>query len=154
MSQVSKHVFAGEELEVVTIIDDHGEKWFLANPFAHILGYSNVNRAIRMHVSKENRQTFDAFKCKSIEKRSKQVQAQSKFINREGIFELINASKMPKAEAFRKWWVLNILPSLETYPLTEDVVDEVHMQLQDILDKINWKKKIRLCIFCHDRFFI
>nr|WIE95295.1 hypothetical protein [Microctonus hyperodae filamentous virus] len=86
MSQVVvKHVFAGEEVEVVMLVDDHGEKWFLANPFARILGYSKPNKAICEHVSTENvcsYKNFKAYKCSTLDSTLKNhsFHPQSKFI--------------------------------------------------------------------------
>nr|WIE95337.1 hypothetical protein [Microctonus hyperodae filamentous virus] len=112
MSQVSKHVFADEELEVVTVMDDQGEKWFLANPFARILDYSNVNRAIRVHVNAKYQVEVGEMQVDQNGLVLKGIHPQSKFINRAGIFELINASKMPKAKEFRNWINAELLPQL------------------------------------------
>nr|WIE95321.1 hypothetical protein [Microctonus hyperodae filamentous virus] len=114
MSQVSKHVFAGEELEIVTIVDNQGEKWFLANPFVRILGYANINKVVKNHVSVKNQQEYSVIQGArgghlTI---SISIHPQSKFINQAGIFELIHASKMPKAKEFQNWINADLLPKL------------------------------------------
>nr|WIE95342.1 hypothetical protein [Microctonus hyperodae filamentous virus] len=133
MSQVSKHVFAGEELEVVTVVDDQGEKWFLANPFAHILGYARANKAICEHVSLKNQQELGEIQVhRDGALENHPIHLQSKFINQAGIFELINSSKMPKAQEFRQWVNADLLPKLcdnGEYTINQDAPSSIQQAL-------------------------
>nr|AJP07753.1 baculovirus repeated ORF b [Helicoverpa armigera nucleopolyhedrovirus] len=51
--------FANSELEVISIKDDSGQLWMLANPFARILEYSNAPNAISTYVRVENQKYFE-----------------------------------------------------------------------------------------------
>ncbi|CAL44679.1 40.2 kDa BRO-like protein [Spodoptera frugiperda ascovirus 1a] len=119
---LSKVNFAGRSLEVFTVVDSTGEKWHQANPFADALGYNNVNKAVRTHVSEENQKNYDCFEsahggstCGLTDEssvRPPSIQAKTKFINTAGVFELINASEMPAAKRFRTWENNDLLPTL------------------------------------------
>ncbi|BBB16512.1 Bro6 [Heliothis virescens ascovirus 3j] len=114
---VTKIKFGDKEVETYTV-DFHGEKWMVANPFAEALSYSNVNRAIRVHVSEKNQQNYEEFKSDHIgltdgvTSLPRNIQAKTKFINRAGVFELINASEMPGAKRFQAWNNNDLLPGL------------------------------------------
>nr|UCC42529.1 bro [Helicoverpa armigera nucleopolyhedrovirus] len=114
---VTKIKFGDKEVETYTV-DFNGEKWMVANPFAEALSYSNVNRAIRVHVSEKNQQNYEEFKSDrvgltdSVTSLPRNIQAKTKFINRAGVFELINASDMPGAKRFQAWNNNDLLPSL------------------------------------------
>ena len=90
--------FAGEDLEVASITDDSGQIWLLANPFATILGYKYVADSIRQIVSSKNVRTCEEIRAHgpvsiTIEtgpSRGNPIQKHSKFINRAGLFELID----------------------------------------------------------------
>lgn len=51
---LSKINYAGHVLQVFTVVDNKGEKWYQANPFAEALGYTRHNKAIFQNVSSEN----------------------------------------------------------------------------------------------------
>ncbi|ACH69517.1 BRO [Pseudalatia unipuncta granulovirus] len=112
---VVKVQFANSDLEVISSKDDSGELWMLANPFARILEYSKANDAIRQHVSHCNSKNYEEIRSRQFvatHVTSSSVQAKSKFINRAGLFELIQASRMPKAQEFRDWINSDLLPKL------------------------------------------
>nr|AGE61316.1 BRO-A [Chrysodeixis chalcites nucleopolyhedrovirus]AGE61764.1 BRO-A [Chrysodeixis chalcites nucleopolyhedrovirus] len=107
--------FGNEDIVVVTIFDDNGQLWMLANPFARILEYSNAPKAISTFVSDKNQLCFENLKSSQSRQTcmtSSFVQAKSKFINRAGLFELIQNSKMPKAQEFKQWINSDLLPTL------------------------------------------
>nr|QOI08613.1 BRO-B protein [Helicoverpa armigera SNPV] len=94
---VIKVQFANSELEVISIKDDSGQLWMLANPFARILEYSNAPKAISTYVRVENQKYFEEIRSARYGQTcmtSSCVQAKSKFINRAGLFELIQASRI------------------------------------------------------------
>nr|QNH90668.1 bro-a [Mamestra configurata nucleopolyhedrovirus B] len=131
---VVKVQFGSQDLEVVSLRDEEGQLWMLANPFAKILEYSKANKAVATHVSSQNQRFWEELKSyhsgttsmtsssqhenisspqfEEIGMTSSSVQAKSKFINRSGLFELIQASKMPKAQEFRNWINSDLLPKL------------------------------------------
>ncbi|AUA60348.1 BRO-B [Operophtera brumata nucleopolyhedrovirus] len=140
--EVTKVQFADQALEVKSLVDETGLKWFLAKPFAKILGYSNAPNAINKFVTQNNRKTFDEMRSprreetfimssnKSSDDETKSsddemkaprfeeldvmssIHPQSKFINEAGLFELIQSSSMPKAKEFKQWVNSDLLPKL------------------------------------------
>lgn len=109
---VIKVQFANADLEVISVKDKDGQSWMLANPFAKILEYSVLNKAIWSHVSEENKKNLDDLQPFRIGMVTSSLHPHSKFINRAGLFELIQASRMPKAQDFKKWINSDLLPKL------------------------------------------
>ncbi|AWW14464.1 bro-3 [Hyposidra talaca nucleopolyhedrovirus] len=109
---VNKVQFANSELKVISVKDDNGELWMFANPFALVLNYSRPNDAIRNHVSDINVCNYEYFKSRRFNVDDVTLHPLSKFINRAGLFELIQASRMPKAQEFRDWINSDLLPKL------------------------------------------
>ncbi|ABY65775.1 baculovirus repeated ORF c [Orgyia leucostigma nucleopolyhedrovirus] len=113
---VVKVQFANADLEVISVRDNDGQVWMLANPFARVLEYSNAPKAITTFVDHDNQKYFEEIKSSQVGQTcvvtSSCVQAKSKFINRAGLFELIQASRMPKAKEFRDWINSDLLPKL------------------------------------------
>nr|WPN08715.1 bro-B [Cnaphalocrocis medinalis granulovirus] len=108
---ISKIEFVNGPIEVFTVTDESGENWMVANPFAETLNYNKPNKAILEKVSNENQKTFDQIKSHR-ETALSNIQAKTKFINRAGVFELINASDMPAAKRFKAWNTNELLPTL------------------------------------------
>lgn len=109
---VVKVQFANTDLEVVSIRDENGQLWLLANPFARILEYSNANKAVRVHVLVKNQCCFETIRPARSGLDDVTLHPLSKFINRAGLFELIQASRMPKAVEFKNWINSVLLPKL------------------------------------------
>nr|QOI08509.1 BRO-A protein [Helicoverpa armigera SNPV]QOI08513.1 BRO-A protein [Helicoverpa armigera SNPV] len=115
---LTKIQFGDKEVETYTV-DFNGEKWMVANPFAEALDYSRANKAIFEKVSAENQRTYDQIRSHRISATDcvtsplpRNIQAKTKFINRAGVFELINASDMPGAKRFQAWNNNDLLPTL------------------------------------------
>ncbi|AUS94247.1 bro4 [Trichoplusia ni ascovirus 6b] len=108
--------FADADFEVISLRDNDGQLWMLANPFARVLEYSNAPKAITTFVSYDNQRYFEEIRSarfgQTYTVTSSSIQAKSKFINRAGLFELIQASRMPKAKEFRDWINTDLLPKL------------------------------------------
>lgn len=60
---VVKVQFANSDLEVISLKDDSGELWMLANPFARILEYSNAPNAITKFVNDKNQKCYENIRC-------------------------------------------------------------------------------------------
>ncbi|ACO53587.1 Bro-b [Euproctis pseudoconspersa nucleopolyhedrovirus] len=99
---LTKIEFADKIVEVFKI-SQSGEDWMAANPFAEAMNYSNVNRAIRVHVAENNQKTLEKLQSDHCGLITSSLHPQTKFINRAGVFELINASEMPAAKKFKQW---------------------------------------------------
>lgn len=120
--------FANVDFEVVSVRDDGGQLWLLANPFAKVLEYSVLNKAIWSHVSEGNKTNYDKLQPFRIGMVTSSLHPQSKFINRAGLFELIQASRMPKALEFKNWINSVLLPKLcddGSYDMARDAPMEI-----------------------------
>nr|AGE61330.1 BRO-B [Chrysodeixis chalcites nucleopolyhedrovirus]AGE61778.1 BRO-B [Chrysodeixis chalcites nucleopolyhedrovirus] len=104
--------FGNENLEVVCVVDESGERWMLANPFAKILEYSNAPNAIAKYVSDKNQLCIEDCRSSHIGQITSLLHPKTKFINKAGLFELIQNSKMPKAQEFKQWINFDLLPKL------------------------------------------
>nr|AGE61478.1 BRO-B [Chrysodeixis chalcites nucleopolyhedrovirus] len=106
--------FGNENLEVVCVVDESGERWMLANPFARILEYSNAPKAISTFVSDKNQLCFENLKSSQSRQTcmTSSLHPKTKFINKAGLFELIQNSKMPQAQEFKQWINSDLLPTL------------------------------------------
>jgi len=116
----TKLSFAGQYVMVYTL-QSEGQKWFLANPFATILNYARSNKAVATHVSSQNQRLLcdltkhgadDVIRAHHCGALTSSLHPQTKFINQAGLFELIQGSKMPKAQEFRQWVSSDLLPKL------------------------------------------
>nr|WNA17399.1 bro-a [Alphabaculovirus mabrassicae] len=107
-----KFHYCNEELNVVTKVDEYGEPWMMANPFATVLQYYKPNDAVRKHVSECNVKNYEYFGSRRIDADDSSLHPKTKFINRAGLFELIQSSRMPKAQEFKSWVNSDLLPKL------------------------------------------
>ncbi|ADD73856.1 BRO-M [Lymantria xylina nucleopolyhedrovirus] len=127
----NKFQFANLDLEIVKIKDRTGQLWMLANPFARILKYSNAPKAIATYVSENNQLCLEKIQSAQVGQTDDSllyIQPKSKFINRAGLFELIQASKMPRAQEFKQWIGSNLLPKLcqeGEYSMSKDAPSDI-----------------------------
>ncbi|WP_375732236.1 Bro-N domain-containing protein [Xylella fastidiosa] len=95
--------FQFESHAVRTVVDDHGEVWFVGKDVADVLGYTNHNKALGDH-------------CRGVPKRyplqtSGGVQ-EIRIISEPDMLRLIVSSKLPAAERFERWVFEEVLPTL------------------------------------------
>ncbi|GIY22387.1 hypothetical protein CEXT_514971 [Caerostris extrusa] len=103
--------FAGVDIEVASIVHDD-QVWLLANPFARILGFQRLNDAIQYAVTSSNLKSLAELGGRvAAPSRGNPIQKRSKFINRAGLFELIDKSRMPRAIEFKHWVNNDLLPN-------------------------------------------
>ena len=126
--------FANKDLgiELTSYIDKQQNVWFRGKDVATILGYCDTDKAIRRHVSIENKMTqFIQPKCcptKTAGQPSKSVggvkttpqqnDTRGKyctFINEPGFYELVFGSKLEFAKKFRQCVFNIVLPSIRKY---------------------------------------
>nr|AMO27530.1 BRO-B [Lymantria dispar multiple nucleopolyhedrovirus] len=125
---LTKVEFVNGPLEAFTVQDDKQEKWMAANPFAEALNYSNINRAIRVHVSNYNQKTLEELQSDRNGLITSSLHPQTKFINTAGVFELIGASEMPAAKRFKQWNTNDLLPTLcqeGEYSMSKDAPSDI-----------------------------
>ena len=97
-------------IKLNSFIDEKCNVWFKAKEVAQILGYKNTEKAIKRHVSENNKrkilldQQCETHGC-----------SMTYFIDEPGFYELVFRSRLPSAKIFREWVFVNVLPSIRKY---------------------------------------
>lgn len=98
-------IFENTEFGKVRTVTIDNEPFFVGKDVAAILGYSDVNKAIAMHVDSEDKKLND--------KTSPSFgQRGATLINESGLYSLILLSKLPSAKRFKRWVTSEVLPTL------------------------------------------
>ena len=97
--------------KVNIILDDNNTAWFKGCEVASILGYSNKEKAVRMHVDIEDKikmkELMPAFLNHPLNS-----QPHTTYINESGLYSLIFGSKLETAKKFKRWVTNEVLPSI------------------------------------------
>ena len=102
---------------------------FVGKDVATALGYSDPQKAIKMHVDDDDKLT-----------RQIVVSGQNRsiiFINESGLYSLILSSKLPQAKAFKRWVTSEVLPQIRQtggYIPTKDAQGRT-LSNEEILDR-------------------
>ena len=102
-NQITQFDFHGATVRVLT--DKHGEPWFVGKDVAKVLGYSDANKAVAMHVDNEDKKLNDKTS-------SSFGQRGATLINDSGLYSLILSSKLPQAREFKHWVTSEVLPQI------------------------------------------
>lgn len=86
-------IFNNEQFGQVRVITKGGEPWFVGKDVAGVLGYSDTNKAISMHVDIEDKLNDKM--------ESRLGQRGGWLINESGLYSLILGSKLPSAKNSR-----------------------------------------------------
>ena len=116
-------IFENEEFGKVRTVIKDGEPWLVGKDVSKILGYSDVNKAIAMHVDNEDKKLNDKTS-------SSFGQRGATLINESGFYSLVLSSKMPRAKEFRRWVTAEILPAIRRtggYVANEDMFIENYL---------------------------
>ena len=97
-------IFENEEFGKIRTVIKDGEPWLVGKDVSKILGYSDVNKAIAMHVDNEDKKLNDKTS-------SSFGQRGATLINESGFYSLVLSSKMPRAKEFKRWVTAEILPA-------------------------------------------
>ena len=107
------------EIELTSYIDDKQNVWSRGKDVATILGYSDTDKSIRIHVSEENKISQLVWpKCSPANSAGQRNDVRGKwcmFINEAGFYELVFSSKLEFAKRFRQWVFTTVLPSIRKY---------------------------------------
>lgn len=79
--------------------------WFVGKDVAETLGYSDLNKAIAMHVDDEDKKLNDKTSLSF-------GQRGATLINESGLYSLILSSKQPNAKKFKRWVTSEVLPTI------------------------------------------
>ena len=105
MTQNQIKVFENTDFGSVRVVEHDGEPWFVGKDVAAILGYSDVNKAVAMHVDDEDKKLNDKTS-------SSFGQRGATLINESGLYSLIIGSKLDEARKFKRWVTSEVLPSI------------------------------------------
>lgn len=101
-------IFKNEQFGEVRVVEQNGEPWFVGKDVAEILGYSDTNKAVAMHVDDEDKKLND-------KSSSSFGQRGAHLINESGLYSLILSSKLPQAKQFKRWVTSEVLPSIRKH---------------------------------------
>ena len=99
--QIFSHEMFGD---IRTMTNEKGETYFVGKDVAEALGYSDPQKALKMHVDNEDKLT-----------RQIVVSGQRRniiFINESGLYALVLSSKLPTAKQFKRWVTAEVLPQI------------------------------------------
>ena len=99
--RIFNHALFGE---IRTLVNEQGETFFVGKDVAVALGYSDPQKAIRMHVDDDDKLTGQIV-----------VSGQNRkaiVINESGLYALILSSKLPQAKTFKRWVTSEVLPAI------------------------------------------
>ena len=98
-------IFENPAFGKVRVVEQGGEPWFVGKDVAEILGYSDLNKAVAMHVEDDDKKLND--------KTSPSFgQRGTTLINESGLYSLILSSKLPDAKKFKHWVTAEVLPAI------------------------------------------
>lgn len=97
-------IFEHSEFGKVRTVLQNGEIWFVGKDIASALGYSNPQKAVRVHISNEDRGMNE---MDTPSGRQRIV-----IINESGMYALIFGSKLESAKRFKHWVISEVLPAI------------------------------------------
>ena len=97
-------IFQSAEFGNVRAVTINGEPWFVGKDVAEALGYSDLNKAVAMHVDEEDKVNNKT--ALSLGQRGGWL------INESGLYSLIFSSKLPSAKRFKRWVTSEVLPAI------------------------------------------
>jgi prophage antirepressor-like protein len=101
MNDVQLFKFENQEVRTVLI---NNEPYFVGKDVAKILGYSNPQKAIRVHVYEEDKGRTKIDTPGGIQ--------EVVLINESGLYSLILSSKLPTSKKFKRWVTKEVLPAI------------------------------------------
>lgn len=119
-------IFQNEQFGRVRTLQIENEPYFVGKDVAEILGYSDTNQAIRMHVDEDDKLT-SSFNGSGQNR-------QMYVINESGLYSLILKSKLPQAKQFKRWVTNEVLPSIRKHGLyaTDELLDNPDFLIEAI----------------------
>lgn len=118
-------VFNNPEFGEIRTINLNGEPWFVGKDVAQVLGYTDTNKAIAMHVDVEDK--LNDKTALSLGQRGGWL------INESGLYSLVLSSKLPGAKKFKRWVTSEVLPAIRKNG--GYIAGQEHMTDQEIMAK-------------------
>lgn len=118
MNQLQTFIY--NEQKIRTLHGENGETLFVGKDVAEVLGYSDLNKAIAMHVDEEDKKLND-------KSSSSFGQRGATLINESGLYSLILSSKLPTAKKFKRWVTSEVLPNIRKHGthMTPETIEKV-----------------------------
>lgn len=121
-------IFNSEEFGEIRTVNINGEPWLVGKDVAEALGYTNPQKAIRVHVLEEDRGVNE---MDTPSGRQKLV-----IINESGLYALIFGSKLDSAQRFKHWVTSEVLPTIRKTggyqkPLTQQEMMRIQLGMID-----------------------
>lgn len=112
-------IFNSPEFGAIRTIEKDGEPWFVGKDVAIALGYTDLNKAIAMHVDDEDK--LNDKMASSLGQRG------GWFINESGLYSLVLSSKLPTAKKFKRWVTNEVIPSIRKHGayMTPETLEKV-----------------------------
>lgn len=131
-------IFNSEEFGDIRTVTIENEPWFVGKDVATALGYSNPQKAVRDHISEEDRGVNETFTPSGRQNLA--------IINESGLYALIFGSKLESAKRFKHWVTSEVLPAIRktgSYqkPMTTDqkiqLLAQGNVELTEKIEKVN-----------------
>ncbi len=100
-------IFDNPNFGQIRTVSINNEPWFVGKDVAQVLGYTDTNKAIAMHVDEEDK--LNDKTALSLGQRGGWL------INESGLYSLILSSKLPNAKEFKRWVTSEVLPSIRKH---------------------------------------
>lgn len=111
--------FTSPEFRQVRTVKINGTPWLVGKDVAQALGYKNPQKALHDHVDAEDVTVNDSFTVNG---------TSAVLINESGLYSLILSSKMPKANAFKRWVTSEVLPAIRRDGVYQRVKAQQHIE--------------------------
>lgn len=131
-------IFYSEEFGDIRTVTIENEPWFVGKDVATALGYSNPQKAVRDHISEEDRGVN--------EMDTPSGRQNLAVINESGLYALIFGSKLESAKRFKHWVTSDVLPAIRKTgayqkPMTTDqkiqLLAQGNVELTEKIDKVD-----------------
>lgn len=131
-------IFNSEEFGDIRTVTIENEPWFVGKDVATALGYSNPQKAVRDHISEEDRGVN--------EMDTPSGRQNLAVINESGLYALIFGSKLESAKRFKHWVTSEVLPAIRKTgayqkPMTTDqkiqLLAQGNVELTEKNDKVD-----------------
>ncbi|WP_185151074.1 phage antirepressor KilAC domain-containing protein [Peribacillus simplex] len=131
-------VFENSEFGKLGILEVDGKLMFPATRCAALLGYKDVNKAVKQHCKEDGWAIHPVIDSLGREQKMK-------FITEGNLYRLIAKSKLPQAEQFERWVFDEVIPQIRQtggyIPVKEEESDEEIMAKASLVAKKTLDKK-------------
>lgn len=132
-------IFNNKEFGNIRTVNIDGEPWFVGKDVANALGYTNPQKAVRDHISVEDRGVN--------EMDTPSGKQNLTIINESGLYALIFGSKLESAQRFKHWVTSDVLPAIrktggyQTVPQGKELLALAVLEAQKTIEEQNHKIK-------------